>query len=34
MQSRDGDLHVAYTWHGRDCIMYHRINEEWIKGDA
>lgn len=32
MQSRDGDIHVAYTWHGRDCIMYHRINEEWIKG--
>lgn len=34
MQSRDGDIHVSYTWHGRDCIMYHRISEGWIKGEA
>lgn len=32
IQSRDGDIHVSYTWHGRECIMYHRINEEWITG--
>lgn len=32
MQSKDGMIHVAYTWHGRDCIMYHRITENWIKG--
>lgn len=32
MQSRDGNIHVSYTFHGRDCIMYHRINEDWIIG--
>lgn len=32
MQSRNGDIHVSYTWHGRECIMYHRITEDWIKG--
>lgn len=32
MQSRDGFIHVSYSWHGRDCIMYHRITEDWIKG--
>ena len=32
MQSRDGMIHVSYSWHGRDCIMYHRITEDWIKG--
>lgn len=32
MQSRDGAIHVSYTWHGREGIMYHRITEEWIRG--
>lgn len=32
MQSDNGDLHISYTWHGRDCIMYHRVNEAWITG--
>ena len=33
IQSRDGAIHVSYTWHGKDCIMYHRISEAWIKGE-
>lgn len=33
MQGRNGDIHVCYTWHGRDTIMYHRISEAWIRGD-
>ncbi len=32
MQSRDGLLHISYTHYGRKCIMYHRIDEDWIKG--
>ncbi len=33
MQSRDGSIHVSYTFHGRDCIFYQRITEAWIKGE-
>jgi predicted neuraminidase len=33
MQSKDGIIHVSYTYHGRDCIMYQRITEAWIKGE-
>ena len=33
MQSRDGRIHVSYTHYGRACIMYHQIDEAWIKGD-
>lgn len=33
LQSRDGNLHISYTHHGRDCIFYHRIAEAWITGE-
>ncbi len=33
MQSRDGKIHICYTHYGRACIMYHQIDEDWIKAD-
>ncbi len=33
IQSRDGFIHVAYSYHGRICIKYQRISESWIKGE-
>lgn len=32
MQSRDGKIHVAYTWDGRANIRYERVDESWIRG--
>lgn len=32
IQGRDGALHVAYTYHSRIGIKYHRIDENWITG--
>lgn len=32
MQSVDGDIHVAYSWGGRQCVKYVRVNESWIRG--
>jgi len=32
IQSRDGAIHVSYTYHGSDRIKYHRITEDWIRG--
>ena len=34
IQSRDGRIHVSYSFHGRDCIFYHQISEDWITGSA
>lgn len=34
IQSRDGLIHVSYSFHGRDCIFYHQISEDWITGSA
>ena len=29
-QSADGQLHIAYSYHGRQCIKYVSISEDWI----
>jgi len=31
IQTRDGLVHVAYSYRGRQCIKYVRISEGWIK---
>ncbi len=30
-QARDGQIHVSYSYRGRQCIKYVRINEAWIR---
>ncbi len=32
MQTRDGMIHAAYSYRGRQCIKYVRFDEEWIRG--
>lgn len=32
IQSRDGVIHLAYSFHGRICIKYQQISEDWIRG--
>jgi predicted neuraminidase len=34
LQSRDGNIHIAYSFLNRRCIKYIRVTEEWIKGTA
>jgi predicted neuraminidase len=34
LQSRDGALHVAYSYHGRQCIKYLRFSEAWALGEV
>jgi len=31
MQSRDGCIHISYSFSDRQCIKYVRIQEEWIR---
>ena len=31
LQTRDGAIHIAYSYRGRQCIKYVRISEEWIR---
>lgn len=31
LQTRDGAIHVAYTYRGRQCIKYVRFTEDWIR---
>lgn len=31
MQSRDGQIHVSYSYLDRQCIKYVRITEDWIR---
>ena len=32
IQTRDGAIHVAYSYRDRQCIKYVRFREEWIRG--
>jgi predicted neuraminidase len=32
LQTRDGDLHIAYSYRPRQCIKYVRVNEAWVMG--
>jgi predicted neuraminidase len=32
IQTRDGMIHIGYSYRGRQCIKYVRISEEWIRG--
>lgn len=32
MQTKDGKIHVAYSWANRYCIKYVCIDEDWIRG--
>ena len=34
MQSRDGRLHVSYTYAGRQCIKYVSVPVSWVTGEA
>lgn len=31
IQTRDGLIHVAYSYRGRQCIKYVRVSEEWVR---
>jgi len=31
IQTRDGMIHVAYSYRGRQCIKYVRFTEDWIR---
>lgn len=31
LQTRDGMIHVAYSYRGRQCIKYVRFAEEWVR---
>ena len=31
LQSRDGDLHITYSYRDRQCIKYVRVSERWIR---
>jgi predicted neuraminidase len=31
VQTRDGLIHVAYSYRGRQCIKYVRFTEDWIR---
>jgi predicted neuraminidase len=31
LQSRDGGIHIAYSYLNRRCIKYVRVSEEWIR---
>jgi predicted neuraminidase len=30
----DGEIHVAYSYRGRQCIKYVRVTEDWIRDEA
>lgn len=32
IQTRDGMIHVFYSYRGRQCIKYVRLGEEWVRG--
>jgi len=34
MQSRDGRIHIAYSYAGRQCIKYVCVAENWITGQG
>jgi len=34
MQSRDGRLHLSYTYAGRQCIKYVSVPVDWVTGPA
>lgn len=34
MQSKDGAIHIAYSWGTRKCMKYVRIDEAWIRGEV
>jgi predicted neuraminidase len=31
VQTRDGLIHVAYSYRGRQCIKYVRFAESWLR---
>ena len=31
LQSRDGAIHIGYSYRGRQCIKHVRISEDWIR---
>jgi predicted neuraminidase len=31
VQTRDGLIHVAYSYRGRQCIKYVRFTEDWVR---
>jgi predicted neuraminidase len=31
VQTRDGLIHIAYSYRGRQCIKYVQFTEGWIK---
>jgi predicted neuraminidase len=31
LQTRDGAIHIAYSYRGRQCIKYVRFAEDWIR---
>jgi predicted neuraminidase len=31
VQSRDGALHITYSYRDRQCIKYVRVSEQWIR---
>jgi len=31
LQTRDGAIHIGYSYRGRQCIKYVRITEDWIR---
>ena len=31
LQSRDGAIHIGYSYRGRQCIKHVRISEQWIR---
>jgi predicted neuraminidase len=31
VQTRDGFIHVAYSYRGRQCIKYVRFTEDWVR---
>lgn len=33
IQTRDGDIHLAYAYRNRQCIKYGRISEAWIRNE-
>jgi predicted neuraminidase len=34
LQTRDGAIHMAYSYRDRQCIKYVRVTEDWIRQDV